>query len=492
MLCGPALVAAVVFSNILFNRFVFDDQWTLDRLPQFTGVSPWFFLQSGRGVTYLVHLLDQWLWGSWEPGFHLTNIVLHSLASSLAAYAAYVLVRSARAALLCGLAFAVHPAHVEVVAMFSYRKDILAMIFVLLALIWWLEPRRPWLCYLASLSSFGLGLLSKEVAAVGIIPVLFLADLLPGHQHPAQWTRRLRRGVWRILPIVVLGIIATTAFAGNLLNYFTPHSVQYTTGLNSYGEVLTNSACSATDFWRLLVFPLRLSPDYALYRDVRFSYVQATQGVLITFLWLVFWGSLARRAPMMTFAAIWPVVTYLPCANIVPITHFLIAERFLYTPSFGICLLFALLFESLVNTTGRINMRLGRLTLLISALPIFLAGWRSYERNRDWQNDVTLWSATIRDGGLNLRSITFLGVALTKSGRFEEALRHYERALRWAPDHAVFRWEVARALMELGRLDEAAGHCRVMLAKDPANRPTETLLREITRRMENNEKDATP
>lgn len=516
--CGlPALAAAAVFANILSNTFVYDDKGTLDRLPQFSGASLWFFLHSGRGLTYLVHLLDRWLWGSWEPGFHLTNIILHSLASSLAAYAAFVLIRSARAALLCGLLFAVHPVHVEVVAMFSYRKDILAMIFVLFALVWWLSTRRPVLCYLASFSCFGLGLLSKEVAAIGLIPMLFLADLLPGHQHPTRWPHRLRRGVWRILPIVVVGIIATTAFAGDILNYFTPQSIDEVTGgqLRTYDQVLATAAGSVSDLVRLLFIPLRLSADYCAPTLKSLRDPDAMLGVIILVFWIAAGALLLRPAPVAAFAVAWPLLLYLPCSNVLPLTKFFIAERYLYVPSFGVCLLIAYGVDRVIRPTTEPGRSWSRNAAVILAMVLLLAGGtRSFLRNRDWRDDHSIWLSSLRNGIDSARIRTNLGNALVRQCQYEEALQHFERAVRINPNHAGLRSNlgvalagqgqyegalqhferalrinpsdpgirrnVAKALIELGRLDEAAERCRKILQVHAANAGARSLLEEIS------------
>ena len=47
-------------------------------------------------------------------------------------------------ALVGGLLFALHPSHVEVVANVSNRKDLLAMIFAMAALLVWIRPGRSW------------------------------------------------------------------------------------------------------------------------------------------------------------------------------------------------------------------------------------------------------------------------------------------------------------------------------------------------------------
>jgi hypothetical protein len=205
----PALAAVAVFADTLANGLVYDDRWTWRRVPPLSLEAVGRAFVGERGLTYLVHSFDRWIWGAWTPGVHVTNVLLHALASALAGRAAFVLTAKKRVALLCGLLFAVHPVHTEVVAAFSYRKDSLAMVFVLTALCLWLGRERPRLCYAGALACLALGVLAKEVAAIGLVPMLFCADLLPGPGHPLAGRERAKRALKRSAPIAVLSF--TTA-----------------------------------------------------------------------------------------------------------------------------------------------------------------------------------------------------------------------------------------------------------------------------------------
>ena len=87
-------------------------------------------LLPGRyGLTIASVHLDHLLWSGWVPGFHLTNVLLHAVATALVTAMALTLGAGRAAALWCGLLFAVHPVHVEAVASVENRKEILAAIF---------------------------------------------------------------------------------------------------------------------------------------------------------------------------------------------------------------------------------------------------------------------------------------------------------------------------------------------------------------------------
>ena len=480
----PALAAAAVFANTLSNGLIYDDRFTLKRIPSLSISGVFDGLHRMRGLTYAVHSLDEWLWGAWAPGFHLTNVILHALASALAAHAAFALTSCRRVALLCGLLFAVHPVHVEVVASFSYRKDSLAMIFVLLALILWLGIRRPILRYAGSVFCLLLGLLSKEVAAVGLVPMLFLVDLLPGHGHPGRWQARFKRAIWRSVPFVGLGLVAGVWFVTHIsVDSILDGIYQESNGrLAHYGEILATAVGSVLDVVRLLLVPAILSADYPIRVQTSLADPRAVAGALSLGFWILGTIALIRRAPVAALAGAWALLTYVPCSNILPLTHHFVAERYLYVPSFGLCLLVAIGLDLvLVRAMDHRRFWLRGAATAFATLLIVAGGVRSAVRNRDWRDGCSLWSSSLRAGVETHLIHGNLGAALLLEGKLEESTGHLIRAWELRPCVEWLR-PLTGAFLGLGRLQEAAECCRVILEVQPNDAQARSLLDKISRR----------
>ena len=483
-MCGlPALTAAVVYVGTLPNQLIYDDRWTMMRIPSFSIATVIDSLHRTRGLTYAVHSLDKWLWGTWSPGFHITNIILHALASALVARVAFALTSRRPVALLAGLLFAVHPVHVEVVASFSYRKDSLATIFVLLALILWIGTGRPALRYAGCVICLGLGILSKEVAAIGLVPMLFLADLLPGHGHPGKWRPRMLRAVLRFIPFLGLGIAVTVWFITNVSMDSILHHLHHESNnrLPTYHQVLATACGSIPDVARLLFFPLELSADYPTQPQSGLTAPNAIVGLALVFGWIMAGVFLARRRPVAAFAVAWTLLMYLPCSNILPLTHFFLADRYLYACSVGVCLLVALGLERAFNLAllgSRTPFRVGAATL--AAVLIVAGGWRTVDRTKDWRDDLSLWSSAIQAGMETHRTLGNLGKSLFDLGRYHESIEHFARALELHPCTKQQQL-LANALARAQNFDEAAFHCRVILEFDPDNRQARSLLAYISR-----------
>src|SRR5262249_20360974 len=118
------------------------------------------------------------LWKYQSTGYHVTNLLLHIGDALL--IAAILRRLSIPGAWLAALLFAVHPVNVESVAWIAQRKNLLAMSFFLLSILFfvelevqrppsgralgWTHDRRYWL----SLAAFVFAMLSK--ASVGVLP----------------------------------------------------------------------------------------------------------------------------------------------------------------------------------------------------------------------------------------------------------------------------------------------------------------------------------
>jgi len=156
-----------------------------------------------RPLTNLSYLLDKYLWGEQAFGFHLTNLLLHLGNTLLVFRLTLEVVRIPLAAWAGALLFAVHPIHTESVDMILGRTDLLATLFYLITFLLFRHylgsrgtPKAPYL-YTASLVSFFLALLSKEMAVTLLLIILLDSPLPSGPTWLRSWPSPSRpRRVW--------------------------------------------------------------------------------------------------------------------------------------------------------------------------------------------------------------------------------------------------------------------------------------------------------
>jgi len=185
-----AIFAAAFFAYIrALNVGFYSDDYGFTPLFILTPGEMWTVIQRAhqgllnlhpfRPTAFLVFLLDYRLHGFDPVGFHLTNILIHSLNSVLFFYLLKAIFKNDWTAFIAALFFAVYPVNIESVVWVSGRFDLLASFFLLIALLLWIEglesDSRRWLIPMSALI-YLLALFAKEtvIAAVLIFPVFIV------------------------------------------------------------------------------------------------------------------------------------------------------------------------------------------------------------------------------------------------------------------------------------------------------------------------------
>ena len=140
------LACIVVFWPALRGEFIFDDDihLTQNHLVQAPdGLSRIWAGKETAGywpVTYSNFWLEWRLWGMKTSGYHITNLLLH-MATALLLWSV-LRELNIPGAWLAAMLFAVHPINVESVAWISQRKGLLALLFSLLSISWYLKAEE--------------------------------------------------------------------------------------------------------------------------------------------------------------------------------------------------------------------------------------------------------------------------------------------------------------------------------------------------------------
>lgn len=495
---GPFLVFVLIgvsfglYANTLTATFTYDDfefvlpneaLRDLGTLPQL--LNP--FAGGGTGyrpVRNLTLALDFALWGENPMGFHLTNCLLHTLATLLVYGVGRRFFGDWRLAGVTALLFACHPVHTEAVANVSGRKDVLATIFFLAGFWVFLGLRirgRPdpfrmalvWLC-------FGLSFFSKEMG-ITMPLVFFLWEVLCGSrtslgEKPSRTTSRsrlpwlLRRGVETIKGSPVFYGVFFVAFGlvSAWVVFLKAPSEQQFWGGTAINNALTASRVHV-HYLKLLIFPVKLVGDYSAFGFpvttdpfhvpslLAFGLVVGLVGLLV---------SISRSWPRIAFLGLFYFVTLLPVSQIKP-HHELLAERFLYLPSIGFAGLTAVSLVGLSRWLFARRLLASRGALVSGALAVLLVvlyGIRTVDRNRDWQDDLTFWGATVEDSPRCIRARSNYAFNLFEAGRLDSAIRQMRAGLALDPSSVRSHYNLA-VLYDRGKeIEGAIEHYREVLS----------------------------
>jgi len=504
-----ALAAVVPFLLTLGNPPVLDDGWAALDNPlvwslgnvgrMFTEPYGYAGDPSVRGpfrpITTLSYALGYALHGRATPGYHAVNLALHALASVLVAALALRLARAAmperagRLALLAGLIFALHPAHVEAVATIFGRTEPLSASFALGALLFALRWRERWWRLPAAVLLLTAGVLSKEVAIV--VPALFLLVALAAPAAAGLGARPALAAGGRRALLQAAGVAGALSLAA--VPYFlvrgpnvgvAPVARWFPLGTPPEHVALTMSRVLG-EYLRILVYPAFLGGDFAYAGRIPTLAAATPAFWIATLAWvaaLVAGAALlaTRRAPIEGAGILWTFVALTPVLQIVPV-GVLLAERLLYLPSAGACLAAAAALSRALpaaragadpaRPAPAAHAARAWAALAIAALAL-LAG-RTVVRTFDWRTNLALWESELAKAPRDVVVNNNLAVEYTSRGEYRRALERLDVALRAAPWY--WRAEVNRgiALHGLGDLDgalRALARAGELAPRDPSPR----------------------
>jgi protein O-mannosyl-transferase len=457
---GAALAVAIAtvlaYARTLSYEFVWDDVLLVARsqrlhewssLPAVLGSHFWSEVHEGshyyRPLVSLSFFLDLQAWSLNPLGFHLTNLLAH-LATALAVLAfARRLGGDTLGAAIAGVTFAVHPIHTESVTFISGRTDVLATLFFLLALLGYARWREgggaPPLA--GSLTAFFLALAAKEVA-VTLPLILVLYDRLVARREDPGGGRGIASVIARYAPyggVIALYIGVRMVSLGAL--------VESDPGIwgSLPTRLLTTVKIVATYAW-LTLAPFPANAHYVIV-PVTPPPSAAWWGAA-AFLALLLGGTARAlwRAPRWGFCTIWFWVTLIPSVgvNLLPLPTVVMAERFLYLPSVGFCLLVGMGLGRALGAVGAVETRQLRPAPALAVAALFLAyvGLTLW-RNEPWQDHHHLYLHMVDTSPDSDLPHVNLALVQLPRGEIAESHAHFKRAVEIAPGNA-------RALVGLG------------------------------------------
>lgn len=435
-------------------KYVYENQWirNLDLTflkEAFTKV----YFANWHPLTMVSYAVDYALWGLNPLGYHLENVLVHTVNTALVAVLAVRLISAVRplsapaafaAAAVSGLLFGIHPLHVESVAWVSERKDVLCALFFLLSVLSYLRyaEKGGAASYALSLFLFALAIMSKSMA-VTLPAVLLLIDFYPLGR--LKGAKGLLKALLEKLPF-----FAISAAAAVMAVFSQGKAVASLESIPFDMRVLVALKAYVLYLEKFFV-PVNLAPFYPLPAEVDpFGADYMVTYAVLGGISLICLAAVRYRVFLVTW--LYFLGTLLPVIGLVQVGLQAAADRYMYLPSVGLIVLLGAGAALLVERNSRVLV--GGLLAVISLVTVGLS-YAAVMQTAIWKDSMTLWDHELGlypDASVPLMN---RGVVLVKAREHEKGMKDLDRAVQLAPNSRNALYNRSLALKTIGRYKEA-------------------------------------
>jgi hypothetical protein len=374
-----------------------------------------------RPLTDLTFFLTNFIFGPYPFYFHLTNIILHGFAA-VCVYRFLSYIVNDGTALFAAILFGLHPVNSEVVSNISYRGEMLALIFGLLACTEYIKEfsfKSSFNC----LSFLFVAVLCKE-SALTFILIAPITELVFKRKFEIKKLAALAPvfPAYLLIRYFVLGSLSdlnhTTGYVDNFL--------MYEDGITRFVTALLIN----TKYIVYFFLPYDLAADYS-YAQIP-ELIKWTDAEFGTALFVIIFCLIYLLKFIYNFTKniktdieayyglCFFILAFLITANIFIPIGTIFAFRLMYAPSVGLCLAVS----TFLNTQ--------RMRLMLSSLPLVLGGLTFYQSSF-WKDNETLWQRQQEVAPQSVRVWHTTAVRVLKEGALEASAGAEKKALSILP-----------------------------------------------------------
>lgn len=440
--CRFLIVAFIVFSvsfifriNVIANLFVLDDftliigntfVHSLNNILEVLNPKNIFYVLpircGARPLTVASLIIDYSAFGVNPFGYHVVNLLIHSVNSVLVFVFVYFLnyKKTIIYPLIASLFFSLHPIQSEVSNVISFRADLLLVFFYLVTLnsVNFLQQyyKQNKLLYVLIFIIICFAFFTKENAIILPIALLLFSVFL-------YEDKQLKK--FAIISFVVIIFFFLffwiTRFPVPLFYTIYPNLDGNITPLVNFFTYF-NTIITAL-FYNIMhvLYPVNLSVDYVVKSSV-YVYI----AILIFVLLIVYLFFYKIKDKNVKFLILLTILTYLPISNVIPLVN-TVADRYMYMPMVAISILFGLVIYKIIS---KVNKRI-TYAFVIGLFSLYVI--ISYQRGESYNNSYTLYSDAIVKNPNNIRTIYNMGVAYFSNEEYDKAILEFNKVSKINP-----------------------------------------------------------
>ncbi|MCD4760558.1 tetratricopeptide repeat protein [bacterium] len=429
------VVSVVPFSNIFNNVFALDDfdffiYWEgikhLNISSFFAGDLPLSHIHVYRPIRSVVQAVFYYFAQTNLWPYHILSIVVHFVNTVLIYLITKKLSKQA-IALMTAIFFAVLPVHVVAITFITAVFDTMGITFLLgsfLLFITFKEGHKKKYLY----SSLGLALLAYFTNEITLtLPLLIILYYFCFREVNKKILWRNVKYYWWYF----LGAIAVFT-----IRYFILKDI-YKGSLITKIDLIPRLLTASKAFIKY-IYLMVINTPLSVHHPVEIVYTVDTKVfgsiVLIIALIVLAIYLYKKGQKIYTFIITWFFISMLPVANIIQIANF-IDERYLYLASYAWSLLLAiivyLIYFYFKDKKGAL------IAMLLVLILSFTYGYMTWQRNKVWQTEETLWRDVITKYPNNIKAYNNLGFYYSENGDNEKAEEYYRKAIGMNENYSI-------------------------------------------------------
>jgi tetratricopeptide (TPR) repeat protein len=461
------LLGFIIYSNSFDCSFHFDDEHSIVEnleIRDITDINTLWNINHTRFIPNLTFALNYHFGELNVKGYHIFNLLIHLINACLVYWLTFLICSSPALkhhtalkdkktfALITALLFISHPLATQSVTYIVQRLASIAAMFYFLSLALYMKGRlidkknrSRYLLFAGALISAILAMLSKENAFT--LPFAILLFEFTLFRKKVQ-TNKILNYKNVILLSSFLIFIAFVLFTFSF-SVFEPIPIELgnTYAVTPFNYLYTQFSV-IVKYIQLLILPINqnLDYDFPLSNSLfELRTILSLSALLIIMGLAIF---LFKKHRIISLGIFWFFLTLSIESSIIPISD-LIFEHRTYLPSFGF---FIILSYCLF---GLLSKKYKSASYFILAVIILSNSWLTYNRNKVWKNDLTLWNDVISKSPNKARPYGTRGDYFQDIKKYDEALADYSNALKINPSYSTAYHNRATVYKQLGQLDNA-------------------------------------
>ncbi len=470
------LLGIIIYSNSFGCSFHFDDFPNIvynANIRDLLNVKAWWGARAIGFFTFSLnfHFNHYNIWG-----YHFVNLLIH-LINALLVWWITLLIFSSPAlkdqpisrgkktiAILTALMFVSHPLATQSVTYIIQRFTSLVAMFYFLSMALYMQARLSdkgnipkALLFTGSLISAILAMFTKENAFT--LPfAIVLVELFILRTKKLYINFKDFRVILVLVAFLGLILIIPLNYSFSIFKPIPPSSVRPYT-LTPINYFLTQFSV-IVKYIQLLILPVNQNFDYNFPISGGFFEIRTLLSFLALSAFIVLAVYLFNRNRVISFCIAWFFLTLLIESSIIPINDVIFEHR-TYLPSFGFFLILSSWIYLLLWEKQKY------LAISIFIIIIGSYSYLTYERNKIWENDLTLWNDVVGKTENYARPFAIRGFAYGALGQWDNAIADYSRAIGINPTYTDAYSNRGVSYGKLGELDKAISDYSMVIRIDP-------------------------